>query len=65
MSDKKTAGCHCPYCDEPLLGDFCKPCSVEIVRCPKCNKPIPQGEEECPECGEPGAETKEDQDAVR
>ena len=30
--------CICPYCCKPVYGDkfFCKPCKIELDRCPSC-----------------------------
>lgn len=61
MKAKRTTGCRCPYCDQPLLEDenFCKPCGVQIVYCPDCNQPLPQGARICPECGKEVKEEKQ------
>jgi len=50
MNDRP-AGCNCPYCDEPLFGDLCRPCNVRVSHCPGCGKPVPKNAGKCPECG--------------
>jgi hypothetical protein len=49
--DNKTA-CRCPYCDGPAEKEatICSPCSVKVAVCPDCGKPLPHGEQSCPDC---------------
>ncbi len=49
------AGCVCPYCCKPVSNDklFCKPCKVELGRCPHCNGIMGKHGKVCPVCGKP------------
>jgi len=47
--------CRCPYCDAELAEEtvLCvATCEVVIVECANCGKPVREGAEECPSCGE-------------
>jgi len=44
----------CPYCDEEIAEaafPYCEACSVKVLRCPKCQLPVPRDKEKCPHCG--------------
>ena len=50
---KKT--CFCPYCDVEIDEEvvFCVACKTVIIDCARCGKPVREGVEKCPHCGEP------------
>lgn len=44
----------CPYCDEEIAAaafPYCIACGVKILRCPRCQLPVPRDSEKCPHCG--------------
>ncbi|MFH1382767.1 MAG: zinc-ribbon domain-containing protein [Chloroflexota bacterium] len=44
----------CPYCDEEMLQadlPYCKPCSMTILYCPECHKPVARNSKKCSHCG--------------
>jgi len=47
--------CRCPYCDAEMekQDPICKACTLTIVVCPICGKPLREELRECPECGTP------------
>ncbi|OFW56501.1 MAG: hypothetical protein A2W01_03570 [Candidatus Solincola sediminis] len=56
QADKKQTICKCPYCEGEIKITsesevICQPCMVNIVSCPKCGKPMREGQECCPDCG--------------
>ncbi|MEO0225462.1 MAG: hypothetical protein ABIL05_00765 [candidate division WOR-3 bacterium] len=44
--------CICPYCCKPVYGDklFCKPCKIELERCPICGGLKRKSARLCPVC---------------
>ena len=47
------AHCWCPYCDSSVeeKDPICRVCGAELDFCHECGTPLPEGAEECPECG--------------
>jgi nitrogen fixation NifU-like protein len=43
---------HCPYCDEPIEGNLCKPCQVKFITCKSCGQMMSDKLDKCPKCGE-------------
>ena len=54
--EKKVDVCHCPFCDvEVELKEesvLCVACKTVIVECVHCGRPVREGVEKCPSCGE-------------
>ena len=51
----KQQPCGCPYCDESEKesNPLCKPCEVQVFRCPSCGETYKGHEAACPGCGAP------------
>ncbi len=44
----------CPFCDEAIAEasfPYCQACQVNVLTCPECKQPVPQGKKTCPGCG--------------
>jgi predicted amidophosphoribosyltransferase len=44
----------CPFCDEAIAEaafPYCEACGLKVLRCPKCQLPVPRDKEKCPHCG--------------
>ena len=54
MTEQKKESCLCPFCDSEMTGDDlpgCQVCSVRIVNCPQCQKPLARDTMVCSHCG--------------
>ena len=54
----ETSKCKCPFCEgeieiNPEFSALCKPCTITIITCKSCGGPAREGQEKCPQCGEP------------
>jgi nitrogen fixation NifU-like protein len=41
----------CPYCEEPIEGNLCKPCQVKFINCKNCGQMMSEKLDKCPKCG--------------
>lgn len=53
-SEVERKKCLCVYCHEEMVEEhspFCKPCSVTLLYCKKCEVAVPRDSQACPHCG--------------
>ena len=44
----------CPCCDEEIMEanlPYCQACGINVLYCPKCQKPFHRENKVCPHCG--------------
>ncbi len=65
---EKTKKCKCGFCQDELKNscfepEFCKPCSVEFVKCPDCLIMYEKHIQKCPQCASlnPNLKSKTDE----
>lgn len=52
-TQETTGKCVCPYCDKEIITQqppYCQTCHKELIKCPKCQKPVPASSPTCPHC---------------
>lgn len=50
---EEEAICYCPYCDQSMIMPLpcCSACGAALRFCARCNEPLPQDTQVCPNCG--------------
>lgn len=55
--EKNADVCRCPFCDVEIEvraeSALCAACRTIIVECERCGKPVRDGVDKCPHCGQP------------